>query len=765
MQFIFILQGLLLNHIVWGMDELEDIECGWNPNMWIDRAMKNIDPDAIFERAILKMPASYKIWHTYLDYIKEENPKRDISDLYERALLTLHKMPRIWMNYLSSIQSITILRRTLNRALKSLPITQHDRIWPIILGGIESFPLEAWRTASLLWSRYWQIAPRTSKLAKEYIECLKRFGLYDKAALLIVEIAKEGALTGENWWNLLIELLLAHAQDMHEEYDLTHLVGRDIPLTLGVATCQIRKGQFDAARDTFENAIEMCDNIKDFVMVFDSYAVFEEAQLTELVNLLPDDYERKEEEIEKGGKFKGAIENEMKSSSIKETQKRKELERNAQVKNDNDDYHHLIEELQLRLEKYKVLLEKRPFMINMIKIRKHPNNIVEWINRINLGRNNEERKRLCREALQTINRKKVQGLNEIYKLLVENSNDNTDNNHDESIKDIWEECIESCPNDTSQAWIDYSEWTRERNKGNLDDTINIASRGVSTGHANVELWNYYVDLEEARGLVEPTMAAYDQMIELKKCRIVNILAYGAFLREHEMNEKAYQIYEKGIALFGWPLSIDIWNVYIPLALADKQIRTEHLRDLFEQAIKGAPPEYSHNMYILYASLERNRGLGDSELKVLERGVKHVSSEHKADLFKLLIMRTREKRGLLACRSIYEAALSVIPMTDMISIDQIAVEYVNLETTLGDLERARAILRYWATISQSISTGAAWKEWEEWERKWGDEQGFREMLRIKRSIGEQIRTNISEAPKFVKSAGANAIKNEEEIQLE
>ena len=48
----------------------------------------------------------------------------------------MHKMPKIWRMYcsfLSQQTDITKTRRTFDRALKSLPITQHDRIWELYL--------------------------------------------------------------------------------------------------------------------------------------------------------------------------------------------------------------------------------------------------------------------------------------------------------------------------------------------------------------------------------------------------------------------------------------------------------------------------------------------------------------------------------------------------------------------------------------------------------------------------------------------------------
>jgi pre-mRNA-splicing factor SYF1 len=46
------------------------------------------------------------------------------------------KMPRIWLDYLQFLTTqpmITQTRRTFDRALRALPVTQHTRIWDLYL--------------------------------------------------------------------------------------------------------------------------------------------------------------------------------------------------------------------------------------------------------------------------------------------------------------------------------------------------------------------------------------------------------------------------------------------------------------------------------------------------------------------------------------------------------------------------------------------------------------------------------------------------------
>ena len=59
-----------------------------------------------------------------------------MNNTYERALVTMHKMPRVWLDYLQHLMQqflVTQTRRAFDRALCSLPITQHDRVWQLYL--------------------------------------------------------------------------------------------------------------------------------------------------------------------------------------------------------------------------------------------------------------------------------------------------------------------------------------------------------------------------------------------------------------------------------------------------------------------------------------------------------------------------------------------------------------------------------------------------------------------------------------------------------
>jgi pre-mRNA-splicing factor SYF1 len=93
-----------------------------------------------------------------------------INHCFERALLFLgkvcfyfiaitnRKMPRIWLDYADYLQKqglVTKTRRTFDRALRSLPVTQHDRIWDAYLKFAETCGVV--ETAVRVYRRYLKV--------------------------------------------------------------------------------------------------------------------------------------------------------------------------------------------------------------------------------------------------------------------------------------------------------------------------------------------------------------------------------------------------------------------------------------------------------------------------------------------------------------------------------------------------------------------------------------------------------------------------------
>ena len=73
-------------------------------------------------------------------------------------------MPRIWLDYCQFLQDqckVSRVRRTFDRALRALPISQHHRIWPHYLKFARAHPLH--ETAVRIYRRYLKVGNRNMK--------------------------------------------------------------------------------------------------------------------------------------------------------------------------------------------------------------------------------------------------------------------------------------------------------------------------------------------------------------------------------------------------------------------------------------------------------------------------------------------------------------------------------------------------------------------------------------------------------------------------
>lgn len=78
----------------------------------------------------------------------------------------------------------------------------------------------------------------------------------------------------------------------------------------------------------------------------------------------------------------------------------------------------------------------------------------------------------------------------------------------------------------------------------------------------LQLWSFYIDLEESVGDVESTKEVYDKVMELRIANPQIVFNYATFLKENHYFEESFKVYERGIDLFGWPIAFEFWNIYL-----------------------------------------------------------------------------------------------------------------------------------------------------------------------------------------------------------
>ncbi|KAG9488661.1 hypothetical protein GDO78_004942 [Eleutherodactylus coqui] len=604
----------------------------------------------IYERALKELPGSYKLWYAYLKQRRKQVKRRCITDpafeevnnCHERALVFMHKMPRIWLDYCQFLMDqckVTRSRRTFDRALRALPITQHHRIWPLYLRFVRAHPLP--ETAVRVYRRYLKLCPEN---AEEYIEYLRSIDRLDESASRLAAIvnqddfvSKEGKSNYQLWQELCT--LLSQNPGSIRSLDsaaiirggLTRFTDQRGKLWCALAEYHTRSGHFEKARDVYEEAIQTVTTVRDFTHVFDSYAQFEESIIA-----------AKMETISEMGK------------------------------EEDDDL-----DLELRLARFEKLIERRPLLLNGVLLRQNPHNIHEWHKRVQLYEGKpREIINTYTEAVQTVKPEKATG--KPHTLWVAFAKFYEDNGQIDDARTILQRATQvqyTHVDDLASVWCQFGEV--ELRHENYEEALTILRKATAVParkaeyfdssepvqnrlYKSLKVWSMLADLEESLGTFKSTKAVYDRIIDLRIATPQIIINYALFLEEHNYYEESFKAYERGIALFRWPNVYDIWSTYLSKFIArygGKKL--ERARDLFEQALDGCPRKFAKNIFLLYAKLEEEHGLARHAMALYERATQAVEPAEQYEMFNIYIKRAAEIYGVTHTRSIYERAIEVL----------------------------------------------------------------------------------------------------------
>lgn len=681
----------------------------------------------LYERALKLMPGSYKLWYSYLKLrIKQTSSLsifdplvKDSNNCFERSLVFMHKMPRIWIEYLQFLISqcdLTKTRRTFDRALQALPITQHNRIWPLYLKFVKSHNLP--ETSIRVYRRYLMLSPEE---AEDFIDYLISIERWDEAALKLTEIVNDEHFVSKQGrskhqlWTELAEILCRHPGEIHSlnvdviiREGIKRYVDQQGKLWISLAEYYTRSGLFDKARDIFEEALANIKTVRDFSQIFDAYTQSEEKLI--------------------------------------------QIRMNQENLSEDDEI-----ELDLRMIRYEDIIERRPLLLNNVALRQNPHNVEEWLKRVKLLENKPaEIVEVYSDAVQTVQAK--QAIGKYYLLWVKFAQFYESNGQLEDARLIFEKAVTVeyvKVEDLANVWCEWVEMEVRNN--NFETALKLMQRAVSIPtrktsyydqsesvqnrlYKSLKIWSMYADLEESFGTFESTKAVYDKIIELKIVTPQIIINYGLFLEENGYFEESFKAYEKGIALFRWPNVFDIWNTYLTKFLRRyKGSKLERIRDLFEQCLEYCPATYCKHFFFLYAKCEEEYGLARNATTIYDRATKKVPSSERMEVFNIFIRKAAEMFGVTHTRSIYEKAIEMLPDAEA---REMCLKFADLERKLGEIDRARAIYAHCSQICDPRTATTFWNAWKDFEIKHGNEDTVREMLRIKRSVMATFNTQVN-----------------------
>ena len=313
-----------------------------------------------------------------------------------------------------TILSHTHARRTYDRALRTLPPSLHGRIWVRYLLWAES---KSGATMVAVYRRYLSFDPTVTEhycsllLSPEEPE-LRRSLEAAKLYLSLARKAARGEYTspeGKSPYQLLLDwldIVEKHAEEVglsieeteasnailkdkvdppngnlfpngpasppyDEDEDpssprrlnIEHIIRKDGlsvykdqagRLWTGLATYWIKRAEFDRAKATFESGMIDVLTIRDFTQIFDAYAEFSESIISAYMESLANPDEEDEEET-------------------------------ATTE----------QELDVEMKWFEELMDRRPFLVNDVLLRRNPNDVQEWEKRVAMWGNDDDKARFA----------------------------------------------------------------------------------------------------------------------------------------------------------------------------------------------------------------------------------------------------------------------------------------------------------------------------------------------------------------------------------
>ncbi|KAJ1881844.1 pre-mRNA-splicing factor syf1 [Coemansia sp. RSA 1722] len=653
----------------------------------------------IYERALQRIPFSYKLWKQYLNTrvknLQGKNPLhwteeyRKTELCFERALLYLPRMPRIWLDYcgfIMGVPDISVIRKVFDRALRALPVTLHERVWAVYLewgrriGGV---------VGKRVWKRCMRVWPQRTA---EYGRVCEEWGLWKEAATVIIaEIEKQETDDG---WRRLSRLLRAHPDALGDRADpvLRDGIRRGHQLWTVLAAHHLACNHVDRARDVYEEAMTRVSDMKQFSVVFDSYAQMEQETAAAAMDLLVDGQGSQQD----------------------------------------------VDLVLLRLER---LMDRRALLANDVMLRENRGDVGAWLERARIWeqrKNDKQVKETFEAGVRAMDECRVGArATELWMAYAKWAE------QPDGFRSIMGRAVVAAlgtATAVADLYLSYAE--TEISWGELERARRVLTQATAEPRnwaslpANAplrafldrRLWSLLVDLEESQDSVEATRLAYDRMLELKIATPQTVVDYAVFLEERGFFEDSFRVYERGIHAFGYPVAVDLWSVYLRrFAHRYGGSKVERTRDLFEQALDKCPAEYSKPLYVAFGAFEEEHGMGRRALAIYARATQMVARGERLEMYRFYVAKTVELLGAPACRSVYEQGISDLSDSDAVAL---AIDYAAAERQLGEIDRARALFAYAAQLSDP-HMDTVWNEWHAFEVRHGNEETFKEMLRVKR----------------------------------
>ena len=722
----------------------------------------------IYQVSLHYLPGSYKLWYNYLkeerEYVQSNYniPNKhydEVNMIHEQALIYMMKMPIIWINYIQFMMeqnSITKTKIIFNKALQSIPITQHKKLWDIYIPWIESLS-GCHRTKIEIFKRYVQFNPDYKEKFINYLIGIKEFNL---AIYLIIEILnEENFYSKENksqyyYWIMLCQIINNYPEDINlskynKDIDVDKVIRHGIKkytdevgnLWVTLANYYIKMSLIEKAREIFEEALENILTVRDFSLIFNAYLNFEQEMMKQNLfnnNNLDNNnnLETKEEKINNNNlqslELK-ELENALVDLNIEEIDNKDEIKEEELNENNSNKDSNLKKFNFIRVNN---LLQRRPFLLNSTILRRNPNNVAEWLKRIELMKDKNDfnlTKNLYEESLNTIKINEAYGnLSELY---ISYANFYEENNNIKKANEIY---YKGCnlnfkkSDENVNMWCLWCEMNIRQKR--YQDAYHII-KYICTNNANkyykynrnIKLWSLYVDLEMnlIKNNEKQIIYIYTKMIEYKIANIETIFNFIIYLEKIKNYEKIYNTYEQALDLFNWPNAYDICVCYLVDFINHyKSEKIEIFRDIIQNIIILSG--HLKIFYYIYAFYEEKYGLYNHCIDILKEASQNVKEEEKPEIHSVIIAKCAKYFGIGKVRLAFDDAMNNLERSYVL---EIGLKYISIEIKLKEINRARGIFKYLGKLFNPDNKEYKeefWEMWDNFEKIYGDSTTYQEM---------------------------------------
>ena len=717
----------------------------------------------IYQVSLHYLPGSYKLWFNYLkeerEYVKSNYniPNKyydEVNNLHEQALIYMMKMPIIWINYIQFLIEQNLITKTkliFNKALQAIPITQHKKLWDIYIPWVESLS-GCHKSKIEIFKRYIKFNPDYKEKFINFLIGIKEFNL---AIYLIIEILEdENFYSKENksqyyYWIVLCQIINSYPENLNlskynKKLNVDKVIRHGIKkytdeignLWVTLANYYIKIGLIEKAREIFEEALEKILTVRDFSLVFNSYLGFEQEMMKQNLfnnddlnnNNLEDmnnDEHNKLEGIELDELDKALLD--LQITDFENEKNEKIIEEDLTNNNNSKKYNFL---------RVNNLIERRPFLLNSTILRRNPNNVSEWLKRIELMKEKKNFnliKNLYEESLNTIKINEAYGkLSELY---VSYANFYEENNNIKKANEIY---YKGCnlnfkkTDENINLWCLWCEMNIRQKR--YKDAYNII-KYICTNNTNkyyrynknIKLWSLYVDLEMNlnKNNEGKNIYIYNKMIEYKIANIETIFNFVIYLEKIKNYEKIYNIYEQSLELFSWPNAYDICLCYLVDFINHyKNNKTEIFRDIIQNIIILSG--HLKIFYYIYAFYEEKYGLYNHCIDILKEASQNVKEEEKPEIHSVIIAKSAKYFGIGKIRLAFDDAMNNLEKSYVL---EIGLKYISIEIKLKEINRARGIFKYLGKLFNPDNKEYKeefWEMWDNFEKIYGDSITYQEM---------------------------------------